>query len=591
MNYYRDIVFITFDIAKSDYPSMPYAIACLIAAINKNNYVATHYPIDVKQILEDRIENSSYKDGRQLTLEEFEKQAVLNHDVATIVESRLLSSIDYFMTFRFIALSVSRWSIEHCNNFAKHLKEHGYKGSIIFGGYEITASKDEELIKDFPNADYFTKGYAEKVYVELLRGGKKDKILKGLVCGEDLVSPYLSDVINLYSRKLYWETKRGCPFQCNFCEWGALEKNERNKVIELDINRLQNEIDLFAKSGVEELNILDGTFNYGKQYIDVFKYVMEKSCLKITLQTRYESLNDDFLDLCQKYNGRVHLEFGLQTIHKNEMETIGRKNNIEKVKTALQKLNERSISYETSIIYAIPGQTMESFIDTIEFLLVNGCKTIRAFPLELAKNSDLASKEKREEWSITTFTDPETKYCTVNSSASFYEETRVDMDLLAKRLFSDSTLFNGKSKKNGIKWEKDSVYQHIYRFKELGTGFDEQYLYSLINEYYDKPTQQNTKEIDFAYSMMQIGEMYEESCEQQSLEKHIRKVLSERFCKEIPDRSSEPTQTIMQNGNIVNVRKSIANYKFYCKLIAGESGNLYVYRGVKKIILKGDKIQ
>jgi coproporphyrinogen III oxidase-like Fe-S oxidoreductase len=252
---------------------------------------------------------------------------------------------------------------------------------------------------------------------------------------------------------------------------------------------------------------------------------MEKSCLKITLQTRYESLNDDFLDLCQKYNGRVHLEFGLQTIHKNEMETIGRKNDIEKVKTALQKLNERSISYETSIIYAIPGQTMESFIDTIEFLLVNGCKTIRAFPLELAKNSDLASKEKREDWNITTFTDPETKYCTINSSASFYEETRADMDLLAKRLFSDSTLFNGKSKKNCIKWEKDSVYQHIYRFKVLGTGFDEQYLYSLINEYYDKPTLQNTQEIDFTYSMMQTGEMYEESCEPQSQEKHIRKVL------------------------------------------------------------------
>jgi hypothetical protein len=38
----------------------------------------------------------------------------------------------------------------------------------------------------------------------------------------------------------------------------------------------------------------------------------------------------------------------------------------------------------------------------------------------------------------------------------------------------------------------------------------------------------------------------------------------------------------MQNGNIVNVRKSKANYKFYCKLIAGESGNLYVCRGVIK---------
>ena len=33
----RDILFVTFDIAKSAYPAMPYSIACLIAAIKINS--------------------------------------------------------------------------------------------------------------------------------------------------------------------------------------------------------------------------------------------------------------------------------------------------------------------------------------------------------------------------------------------------------------------------------------------------------------------------------------------------------------------------------------------------------------------------
>ena len=360
----KGIIFISFDHPRSEYPSMSYSIASLIAALKEYGFSASHFPIDIKQIQTD-------SNGQ---------------DIPTTVLNRLESNIEWFMGFEYISLSVTRWSLSYCNEFAKRLKDRGYKGNIVFGGYEITACKNENLRIEFPYADYYTKGYAENQYVKLLKGEYKesaDYILQEKVTREYLVSPYLNNVLPLNSRKIYWETKRGCSFNCDFCEWGALEGEERMKPIELDVKRLKDEIDIIAKSNVEEINILDGTFNSGSNYMEMLKYIMEHSNLKVVCQSRFEALTNEYLDLCEKYKERIHLEFGLQTIHEKEMATIGRRNNMPKVEESLKILHKKGIDYEVSIIYAIPGQTMESFIDTVEFLLINKCTKIRAFALQI----------------------------------------------------------------------------------------------------------------------------------------------------------------------------------------------------------------
>lgn len=250
-----------------------------------------------------------------------------------------------------------------------------------------------------------------------------------------MASPYLTGVLNLYTRKIYWETKRGCVFKCGFCEWGNAEKI----LIEFDKKRLFDEIDLIKNSSIEEINILDATFNYGTNYLEILYYLLEQTDLKITFQARFEcltgklggNLGKEFLELSAKYKDRIHMEFGLQTIHKDEMKVIGRKNKTEMIEPALEKLNTLGISYEVSIIYAIPGQTVERFIDTIEFLLTNHCKTIRAYPLQIPRNSEL--EKKRTEYQIVELVD-EMNVRSIQSSFSFTKEQRTDMDEIALRL-------------------------------------------------------------------------------------------------------------------------------------------------------------
>ena len=77
------------------------------------------------------------------------------------------------------------------------------------------------------------------------------------------------------------------------------------------------------------------------------------------------------------------------------------------------------------------GQTVESFIDTIEYLISKGCYTIKAYPLRIPKNSEIESK--RYDMKIVDIKN-DYNISTVGSSYSFCFENRNDMERISERL-------------------------------------------------------------------------------------------------------------------------------------------------------------
>jgi radical SAM superfamily enzyme YgiQ (UPF0313 family) len=264
------------------------------------------------------------------------------------------------------------------------------------GGYEITALNVGQLLKSYPNVDYYIKGYAEISLEKIFKNTAQGSILnEPLIDDSNFVSPYLSETIPLTTKKIYWESKRGCPFQCDFCEWGNAG---HGKIIRINNERIDNEITLFKQKNIQHINVLDPTFLLREEDIRILEKLLEIPNCKISLQVHFNpikgDLKDKFFALCQKHRERIFLEFGLQTIHKEEMEILQRKNDIEHIKAVMEELNRRNIHYETSIIFGIPGQTVASFEDTIKFIEEHGCKEFRAFPLRLPRNSKMKEKAK-----------------------------------------------------------------------------------------------------------------------------------------------------------------------------------------------------
>lgn len=363
---------LSFDFWKDDYPKTSYSIASILAKFKNANFVEiTHHSFNLKRLI-----NQEKKDIEKNIITEF---------------YQLFS--ESINNYTFVALSAYSWSENLVNILVNNIKKN-FKGKIILGGYEITALKKSDLEKFYPNVDYYIKGYAENSLEKIFHNSTNDFIVENQLTEKDLISPYLSGIFKEKTKKILWESKRGCPYSCGFCEWGNAAKK---KVYEIDNQRIKNEIKYFKTLGIKEINVIDATFLLKDRDIKVLEELITIPNCKITLQVRFEKVNskigDKFLQLCKENKDRINLEFGLQTIHKVEMKALNRINDLEEIKNVMRKLNQYKINYSISLIFGIPGQTVDTFDETIDFIQKNGCKKYVAFPLQIPKNSELSRKK------------------------------------------------------------------------------------------------------------------------------------------------------------------------------------------------------
>eukprot|EP00112_Aurelia_sp_Birch-Aquarium-sp1_P015054 Seg3303.2 transcript_id=Seg3303.2/GoldUCD/mRNA.D3Y31 product="putative methyltransferase MJ1487" protein_id=Seg3303.2/GoldUCD/D3Y31 len=301
------------------------------------------------------------------------------------------------------------WNDKHVCTIIKALREDEYPGRIIIGGPQVsyTSPSDGQRLEDFyPGASAFVRGYGEVPMAKLMTSSSETPAIKGVhwanepdmglsasIDLEKLPSPYLTGHIKP-QRFLRWETQRGCPFRCSFCQHRESNNTTERKRQYFDQHaRIQKEIDWICKHTViQDLAVLDPTFNSGPNYINIIDSLHDGGYTgKLALQCRMEMVKPEFLDAVERLNEHafVSLEFGLQTIHKNEQKLIQRPNNLRKAAWVLEQCKLRKIDYEISLIFGLPGQTVESFKESIAWCLDQGAETIMAFPLMLLRGTPL----------------------------------------------------------------------------------------------------------------------------------------------------------------------------------------------------------
>ncbi len=205
-----------------------------------------------------------------------------------------------------------------------------------------------------------------------------------------------SPVIYLNNRSfIRWETQRGCPFKCTFCQ----HRDSYESRQQLSTPRILSEIQAITASSVNDIAVLDPTFNSGPNYLstldDLIRY---KYRGKLSLQTRFEMIKPQFVEKCSvlanELKANVQLEFGVQSIIKKESLVIQRMNNLKLVKENSSLLRKHNVKFEISLIYGLPHQTVESFKESIDFVKDLGAEKVVAWPLMLLRGTELDKRKK-----------------------------------------------------------------------------------------------------------------------------------------------------------------------------------------------------
>ena len=314
-----------------------------------------------------------------------------------------------------VALGAFVWNEKYLQEILNNLKEQNFPGRIILGGPQVSYVK-KGIENYYPQADIFIRGYAEEALADLMLSrelhpeiqgvhyaGKEDKGLSAAADLEKLPSPFLSSTI-APQRFIRFETQRGCPFRCAFCQHRESDPSKKRRGFGLD--RVLQEIDWITENKIiQDIAVLDPTFNSEekarseekKRHVQIIeRFAHGKYSGKLSLQIRLEMISPEFLDAIDLLNktGHVVLEAGIQTINKGEQKIIDRPNNMTKVSAALQELKKRGIEVETSLIFGLPGQTVESFEESIKFCKDMQVSKVYAFPLMLLRGTPLHSMKK-----------------------------------------------------------------------------------------------------------------------------------------------------------------------------------------------------
>lgn len=174
-----------------------------------------------------------------------------------------------------------------------------------------------------------------------------------------------------------WETNRGCPFRCTFCDWGSATAA---KVTKFGEERLYAEVDWFAKNRIEYIFCCDANFGIQKRDVDIAKYVSAvklSTGYPVALSVQNTKNATERAYETQKILSDAGLNKGvalsMQSVDMTTLEAIKRDNISLGTYMELQRRFTRDkVETYSDLILGLPGETYESFVKGVDQLMENG---------------------------------------------------------------------------------------------------------------------------------------------------------------------------------------------------------------------------
>lgn len=294
------------------------------------------------------------------------------------------------------AFSTYLWNCNFNQEIARRIKEKYPECIIIFGGHHVAPGGG--MLEECPQIDYLLHGEGEIIFRRLLRSliglekaeeipGISFRTSNGIITNPEMISDecnYPSPYLNGYFDKILAEnpdtefmalieTSRGCPNSCAYCDWS----NMKSKIRKFPMERIYGEIEWMGKNKVYGLGSADsnfGMFARDKEITDKIVETKIATGYPVKFQTSYaKNSNKRVFEIgmkLEKSNLSKGITLSFQSMNSETLKNIGRENiSIEFFSELMNLYNEAGVATYTELILGLPGETCDSFIDSMDKLL------------------------------------------------------------------------------------------------------------------------------------------------------------------------------------------------------------------------------
>lgn len=298
------------------------------------------------------------------------------------------------------------WNEQYCLAAAESIKKQYPNCKIVFGGPQVNL----DILDEYNFIDSVILGEGEKNFTKLLFALKNDEALQEVYFAEritdlsELPSPYTTGVfdkiISDHPNALWqmtFETNRGCPFSCTFCDWGSLTYS---KVKQYDISKVEEEIIWIKNNPISYVFLADANFGIFKERdLEIAKLLhehLEHSAVD-TINVQFTKNSNEVVIDIAKSLGRLcrGISLSAQSMNDKTLDTIKRKNMaINKLSEMFQLIRDAGIGSYTELILGMPDETLESWKTGVADLLELGQHNhIDVWFTQMLKNSEMSSKQ------------------------------------------------------------------------------------------------------------------------------------------------------------------------------------------------------
>lgn len=438
-----------------------------------------------------------------------------------IREFTINNSRDYIFTelvageYDAVCFSCYIWNIAQTEALASDLKKAAPGCGILFGGPEVSYDAGN-FLEEHPYVDFVIAGEGEPAFglwCRAFRGElsyesvpglffrSADSILRGLPQERADLStvPFPYSVFPCEEDKvIYYESSRGCPFQCSYCI-SSIDRGMRS----LPVERVKEELSLFLRRGVKQVKFLDRTFNWDRERSrEIFRYLIEQD--NGFTNFHFEICADLLEDACFRIlerarKGLFQFEIGIQSVNPDTLRAIKRAGDTAK----LMENTKRLIALENAhvhvdLIAGLPFEDYQSFGNSFDTVYALGADHFQLGFLKLLKGTRI--RREAEAFAYTWMEKPpyqvisnrfisaaelcrlkriETLLDLYDNRGGFSRSLRYGISRMRKSPFAFYERFSEYYYEHGFQHrshKKEDLYRIFYAFghaRELGKGLEE----------------------------------------------------------------------------------------------------------------------